>query len=68
MASGFLVRALWGGRNWAVGAFENPQRLQQPVPVAIVRVIDAGAVHGDSVGKKDDQCQEPDEDGDAQGC
>ena len=36
--------------------------------MAIVRIIDAGAVHGDSVGKKDDQCQEPDEDGDTQGC
>jgi hypothetical protein len=55
------------GRIWAVGAFENPQRLQQPVPVAIVGIIDAGAVHRDSVGKKDDQRQEPDEDGDAQG-
>jgi len=54
-------------RFWVVGAFENSQRLQQPVPMAIVRIIDAGAVHGDSVGKKYDQRQEPDEDGDAQG-
>jgi hypothetical protein len=40
--------------------------LEQAEAVAILSAVDAGAVHGDSVGQENDQGQESDEDGYAQ--